>query len=160
MIIAATGHRPDKLNGEYDMVGPMSDWIVTKMDEILDEYKPYQCISGMALGIDMLFAVSAISKGIPVLAAIPFKGQETMWPQKSQDTYNAILRHKLVEKVYVCDPGYSAQKMQIRNKFMVDRCDILLAFWDGTSGGTANCVNYARKVGVEIVRVNPNDFKK
>jgi len=160
MVVAATGSRPGKLNREYDMIGPMSDWIVTKMDEVLDEYKPSQCISGMALGIDMLFAVCAISKGIPVLAAIPFKGQESMWPQKSQDTYNAILKHKLVEKVYVCDPGYSAQKMQIRNEFMVDRCDILLAFWDGTPGGTANCRKYARKVGAEIIRINPEDFKK
>ena len=60
MIIAVTGHRPNKLEKEYDMIGPMSDWIVTKMDEVLDEYKPSQCISGMALGIDMLFAVCAI----------------------------------------------------------------------------------------------------
>jgi hypothetical protein len=32
--------------------------------------------------------------------------------------------------------------------------------WDGTSGGTGNYVKYARKVGKEIIHINPNDFKK
>jgi hypothetical protein len=38
---------------------------------------------------------------------------------------------------------------------MVDHAELLIAVWDGTSGGTANCVKYARKDGVEIWRINP-----
>lgn len=160
MIIAATGHRPDKLLKDYNMTGPLSNWISQKFDEVFEEYSPELCISGMALGVDMIFAVSALYRSIPVTAAIPFKGQESMWPDKSKELYNKILSHRLVEKVYVCDPGYSAYKMSKRNEYMVDACDVLVAVWDGTSGGTGNCVKYARKVGKEIIHINPNDFKK
>ena len=40
---------------------------------------------------------------------------------------------------------YHPAKMQKRNEFMVDNCDILIALWNGTSGGTKNCINYAKK---------------
>ena len=35
---------------------------------------------------------------------------------------------------------------QDRNEPIVDRCDVLLAGWDGTSHGTENTLAYARKV--------------
>lgn len=160
MIIAATGHRPNKLIFEYDMTGPMSNWIANEIDMVLDAYKPEMCISGMALGIDMLFAACALYKKIPVAAAIPFEGQEKMWPEKSQDIYNKLLAHKLVTKYYVCEPGYAAYKMQLRNEWMTDRCDLLLAVWDGSAGGTGNCVKYAIREQKEIIYINPKDFLK
>jgi uncharacterized phage-like protein YoqJ len=43
--------------------------------------------------------------------------------------------------------------MQRRNEWMVDHCDILYAFWDGTSGGTANCVKYAAQIGKPYVNL-------
>ena len=46
--------------------------------------------------------------------------------------------------------------MQRRNEYMVDKADTLIAVWNGTSGGTANCVKYAKKKGVDIVRLDPN----
>lgn len=44
---------------------------------------------------------------------------------------------------------------QQRNQWMVDRADAVLAVWDGSPGGTANCVNYARKVGKPITIIDP-----
>ena len=32
--------------------------------------------------------------------------------------------------------------MQKRNEFMVDNSDLVVAVWNGTSGGTANCLAY------------------
>ena len=34
---------------------------------------------------------------------------------------------------------------------MVDRSDFVLAFWNGTKGGTGNCVEYAKKQGKPVV---------
>ena len=45
--------------------------------------------------------------------------------------------------------------MQKRNEYMVDKCDILLAVWDGSAGGTNNCVKYARKLDKEIIIIDP-----
>jgi uncharacterized phage-like protein YoqJ len=42
--------------------------------------------------------------------------------------------------------GYEPWKMQVRNEWMIDRCDVLLALWDGSRGGTANCCWCAKRV--------------
>jgi uncharacterized phage-like protein YoqJ len=35
--------------------------------------------------------------------------------------------------------------MQKRNEYIVDNSSLLLSLWDGTSGGTKNCLDYAKK---------------
>lgn len=35
----------------------------------------------------------------------------------------------------------------IRNTTIVDDCDLVVAFWDGTSKGTGHSIDYARKIG-------------
>jgi uncharacterized phage-like protein YoqJ len=154
MRIAITGHRPNKLGNDYDLVSPLINRIRILLNEVILNYQPTEIISGMALGIDTLWAQLAIENSIPLVAAIPFKGQESMWPQKSQKVYNYLLS-KAKEIVIVNEGGYSPSKMQIRNEWMVDNCNLLIAVWDETSGGTANCVNYAKSVKQEIIYINP-----
>ena len=48
--------------------------------------------------------------------------------------------------------------MNLRNKYMVDNSDLLLAVWNGKKGGTANTVKYARKKEKEVVIINPDTF--
>lgn len=38
---------------------------------------------------------------------------------------------------------------------MVDLADMVIAVWDGSKGGTGNCVQYAQKKGKEFIRINP-----
>jgi uncharacterized phage-like protein YoqJ len=116
--------------------------------------KPEKCLSGMALGTDQYFASVCLKLRIPLVACIPFEGQEMAWPEVSQKTYR-LLRKLASEEVIVSDGGYAAYKMQIRNEWMVDHCDKLIAVWDGSKGGTANCVEYAKNVGREIIFVDP-----
>ena len=37
-----------------------------------------------------------------------------------------------------------------RNKEMVDDCDRIICFWDGTSKGTQSTINYAKKINKDI----------
>jgi uncharacterized phage-like protein YoqJ len=158
MKIAVTGHRPDKLGNEYDMKGPISKKIYQALDETIQTLKPKQIISGMALGVDMIFANLAINRGIPFIAAIPFEGQESKWPEGSQRVYRKILSYAK-QTVIVCPGGYAAWKMQKRNEWMVDRADLVIAVWDGSEGGTHNCVNYAIDKGKDIRRIDPKNFE-
>lgn len=139
MIIAGTGHRPNKLGG-YDIYAHKK--LIDFAKERLIEYQPSTIISGMALGWDTAIAEAAVDLDIPFHAYIPFRGQELRWPIATRATYNALL--KKAQFVRVCSDGdYSPRAMQIRNQCMVDACDLLLALWNGTPGGTANCVAYA-----------------
>jgi len=150
MIICGTGHRPNKLGGygietANKLIQIASDW--------LREQKPTKVISGMALGWDMALASAAISNEIPLVAAVPFKGQEGKWPQGSQKEFNRLLENA-TSVVYVSDGGYAAWKMQVRNEWMVDNADVILALYNGdTSGGTYNCIRYAEKKEKQVVNL-------
>jgi uncharacterized phage-like protein YoqJ len=142
MLIAATGHRPNKLGG----YGPKVYRDLVRLAEAyIDLAKPSGIISGMALGWDQAWADAGINKGVPVHAAVPFVGQESRWPKESQDNFNRILK-QCASVTIVCEGVYSAQKMQTRNEWMVDKADRVCALWDGTSGGTGNCVRYVKAI--------------
>jgi uncharacterized phage-like protein YoqJ len=152
-VIAFTGHRPDKLGG-YKLPNPTYLHVCQQIDKALTELKPEKVISGMALGVDQWAANIAYKLKIPFLAAVPFEGQEKAWPKNSQIAY-ALLMRMAAEKHIVCEGGYAAYKMQVRNEWMVDHCDLLIAVWDGTDGGTGNCVKYAKSKNKEIFYINP-----
>ena len=149
MIIAGTGHRPDKLGGYSTPVLEKAILVATNW---LTINKPDTVISGMALGWDQALAIAAIRLKIPVTAAIPFAGQEFKWPAKSQDLYLRILNN-CAEQVIVCKGGFKPASMQIRNEWMVDHADTILALWNGSSGGTANCVEFARYMKKPIINL-------
>jgi uncharacterized phage-like protein YoqJ len=158
-VIAITGHRPDKLGSEYDYNGPTSTKIFRSLVDFIHTYKPRLTISGMALGIDQLWAMASIYCERPFIAAIPFEGQELAWPNSSKQIYNDLLNDDdCQQKVYVCDPGYAAYKMQKRNEWMVNKCDILLSIFDGSDGGTKNCCKFADKIGKYRININPKEL--
>jgi uncharacterized phage-like protein YoqJ len=158
MILSVTGHRPDKLGFEYDMKGPISKKIYLELDRLVDQLKPTKMITGMALGVDMLFANVAINRKIPFIAAIPCLNQESKWPEQSKRLYSRIINDPLCTVHYVTNEEYTSSCMQIRNKWMVDNSDLLVAVWDGTKGGTSNCINYAKKNDKSIRRIDPKSL--
>jgi uncharacterized phage-like protein YoqJ len=154
VILAGTGHR--KIGGCYGDNSVVRA-VVARMGAELDRLKPARVISGMALGVDQWLAWLAVKRGVPFTAAVPFKGQEARWPVEQRAKYEQLMR-AAAEHVFVSDVGFAAWKLQKRNEWMVDHCDVLLAVWDGSSGGTANCVNYATRVGRVIVRIDPREI--
>lgn len=141
MIIAATGHRPDKLGGyERDA----TEKLIAFAEQCVRRHAPDVVISGMALGWDKAVAFAALALKIPLVAALPFRGQEKVWPVVAQIEYHDILS-RASKVVYVDPHGYAPWKMQRRNEWMVDSADKILALWNGSAGGTANCIKYARK---------------
>lgn len=152
--IALTGHRPNKLWG-YDTRDPHYVQVKRALRDLIDELGATSLISGMALGFDQLGAeVAIVRDDVEFVAAVPFKGQESKWPYSSQRRYFQLL--DAADKIVTVSEGaYAAYKMQVRNEWMVDHCDIVVALWDGTNGGTANCVRYAQSKGKTIYRLDP-----
>lgn len=154
ITIAGTGHRPDKLGGYTKDVGARLENFLTDYLRgiIMQEDVQLSIISGMALGFDQALARAAVNLGISLTAAIPFRGQENKWSSEAVIYYNWLL-DKAAVKIYVSDPGYAPYKMQVRNEWMVDNCDGILALWDGSQGGTGNCVNYAKARNKPVVNL-------
>lgn len=114
-------------------------------------------LTGMALGVDQWAAEACIDLCIPYTAVIPFEGQELAWPLASQGHYRTLVA-KAAERIVVCEGEFKPWKMQRRNEWVVDRCALLLAVWDGSQGGTGNCVAYAESVQREIRRLSWRDY--
>lgn len=158
MIIAFTGHRPSKLGGYKE--NPITIYVREELTKLLLQLKPDKCISGMALGVDQIACEICINLNIPFIAAIPCDGQDSVWKiQATKDHYYYLLS-KAEEKIVVSPGPYEINKMQLRNEYMVDRCDILVAVFDGSSGGTSKCVKYAESKNKQIYTIDPKDFNK
>lgn len=160
ITVAFTGHRPDKLGG-YGANNPLRDTVMQEIEDTLicwNKMAPLTCISGMAVGLDQWAAIICVRLRIPFIAAVPFHGQESQWPVGTQLQYRKLLQ--AAERVEVISTGdYASSKMQKRNEWMVDNSDRLLAVWDGSSGGTSNCIGYARAKRKPISMLNIKDGK-
>lgn len=176
MTITGTGHRPDKLNYEWDGIGPVSTYIREQLYKIIRNTKEsiwmkgtsgpserIKVISGMALGFDMILAEIAIDFKLELIAAIPCKGQSIRWPLKSRERYNRILAYE--KCIQLCSPMglYTRTCMQDRNIWMInemlkDPNHQLIGCFDGSPGGTNNCLRYAASKAVIPIIIDP--YKK
>jgi uncharacterized phage-like protein YoqJ len=155
MIVAGTGHRPDKIGG-YSEANFKK--LVALAEKSLKEIGASKVISGMALGWDQALAQAAINLKIPLIAAVPFTNQDKVWTDKSKKYYQELLTKANVTINVSEMDDFKSEYMQKRNVWMVDNCDILLAMFDGTSGGTANCVRYAESKNKKIINIY-SEFK-
>ena len=123
MVICVTGHRPDKLYG-YEL----SDWrymvLKEKLKTILKENNCSEAISGMALGVDTVFALAVLElklEGYPIQlhCAIPCQNQDKFWKQPDKDRYHMILEKADIVTMVTYAP-YTPSCMQQRNEYMTD----------------------------------------
>lgn len=154
VFASVTGHRPDKIGQEWDHAGPRSRAVVDAFRRAIREHGVTHLIVGGALGVDTLAARAAYLEGVPYSVAVPFRGQESRWNSEAQARYRVMLDNAVKVRT-VSGGGYSPAKMQSRNEFMVDHSHLVLAWWDGSPGGTANCLRYAVSRGVTAIQLHP-----
>ena len=154
MTYAGTGHRLNVLGPEGEEEN--THLKVTRFAKsILPSYNPTKIISGMAIGWDTAIALAALELNIPLIAAVPFIGQESVWPQLARDRYHDILKHAS-QVVIVCEGGFAGWKYHERDKWMVYNSEAMLALYNGNpKGGTAATVRYAKQANRELFNVWP-----
>ena len=144
MILSVTGHRPEKIFSKNYYSQDNLKHLIKFAKIKIKEHNPEKIISGMALGWDQATALAAYGLNIPVIAAVPCYHQDSKWTITYQNLYKQLL-DKASEVIFVHDGIYNHKCMLERNVFMVDNSDEVLALFDGTSGGTMHCCNYANK---------------
>ena len=110
----------------------------------------HQCISGMALGVDMMFAEEALAKGFPLVAAVPDPNQPSTWPWAERKRWEAILENPLTTQVSTWlepdAPDQYKARLFWRNAWMVRNSDRALVVWDGREhGGTWDVLRTCRR---------------
>ena len=175
--IGLTGHRPNKLGG-YRINTPAYLSLQQDLERYIEQQLQTHDIvvghSGLALGADTIWskAILAMRERYPnrvqFHAEIPMMAQPSKWFAKSDiEFWHEQVDSADFSSVYgdlsVCNNDNERRRLAVvllnkRNEGMLDHSDILLAVWDGTSGGTGNAVKYARKTGLEIVRIRPDKY--
>lgn len=149
MIIAVTGHRPDKLGGYPNPAKAMLEtFACCAIDPLRLQHQPFSVFTGMAQGWDQAIAKACIVLRVPFMAVIPCAGQDVKWPSAARAEYRAIL--SCAVSVMEISKIYTSRCMQQRNEWMVDHADAIVALFNGSPGGTANCIDYAAKVGKPV----------
>ncbi len=114
------------------------DTINSLEDQGLFTTEQLEIVSGMAKGADMTGYELAFENG---LAVEPFHAD---WDDMSEPC---------VRKVNKYGNEYNALAGMKRNHKMGDYADGLLAFWNGTSTGTKDMIDYMRKLGKHVTVV-------
>ena len=158
MKIGITGHRPNKMYG-YNIYNEQWIALKNKFKSLLISNNCDEAVTGMALGVDTVFALAVLELkdegyNIKLHCAIPCRNHSCKWNKESVDLYNYILSKADIVKL-VSDEEYKPWLMQKRNVYIVDLVDKIIAVWDGTNGGTGNCVRYAEKCNKDIIRIIP-----
>jgi len=160
MTTCFTGHRPNKLKGYNAEDNRDLLWrLHTEIVRHIEEHKVDTFINGLALGIDLWSAKIVLKlqekyPHIKLISAIPCRNHPNKWNKESRDLWQEVC-DKSDEVVLVTDEDYKPYLMQVRNIWMVDKSDYVIAVWDETDGGTGNCVKYARKQNKEITIIKP-----
>ena len=157
-----TGHRPEKLPWRYDESDPRCLRLkrtIFDTVEVVYESGFRRFICGMAEGCDLYFCEAVLTlrddrPDVTLEAAVPFAGQADRWPPQEKARYEELLSR--CDLVTVLQEHYSPGCMMKRNRYMVDHADIIIACYDGKSGGTLNTLRYAIEKDVQIVHL-PSD---
>ena len=90
-------------------------------------------------------------KSIKLIAVVPFEEQAARWKESDREIYYDTLPQ--CDEVITLNTHYKQGCYHERNRYMVDRCSKMIAYYDGGSGGTAYTINYAKTNGLEITNL-------
>lgn len=104
--------------------------------------------NGMAIGFDLISAETVLSlrkkyPQVKLIACVPCYGQEKYFSDSDKKRYVKILK-KADETVTLADHYYNGC-MQQRDKYMVDRADVMIAYCNKPTGGAAYTVKLYQK---------------
>ncbi len=163
---AFTGHRPSKLPWGYDetaegcvrLKAALAAQIAALVDNGITDF-----LSGMAQGTDQICAALVLAQreknpALRLHCILPCMGQDAKWPDSARKRYRSIIQR--ADSRFYVSREYHEGCMLERDRFLVERADCLLAVYDGEQrGGTAMTVRYAKKLGREIIVLNPQELK-
>ncbi len=126
------------------------------LDLVENGAREFYC--GMALGVDS-YAAEAVLEAkelfpeISLTAVIPCSDQDKPWTNSQRRQYKEYLA--MCDRIITTSDQYEDGCMLMRDRALVELCDILVAVYDGKPGGTRYTINYAKRSGRKIIELDP-----
>ena len=155
-ICCCTGHRPNGFPFDYFKDEEQRNAYLTALQSKIVfavEQGATQFISGMSLGVDLDFAeiILKLKAKFPITleCAMPYPDYFVRWSFEDEKRNYEIL--KSADKVTLVSDRYFNGCLFKRNRYMVDKSDLVIAVFNGEKkGGTFYTLSYAEKQGKHI----------
>ena len=92
--------------------------------------------------------------GLRLVAVIPFRGQESRFPAVDRERFRRVLA--AADHSVTLSPSYHAGCYAVRNNYLVEHAALLVAWYDGSPGGTHYTVRRALVRGLEFINLHPH----
>ncbi len=148
--VAFTGHRTYR--GE-------ADELLRHTIEALAQRGLTTFLSGMASGFDLAAAeaVVALKQNLPALqlhAVVPFAEHGSRLAMEDRKRYERLLR--IADRVTLVSESYHSACYHLRNDFLVDHACYVVAWYNGSPGGTRYTLHRARCAHLPIENLWPD----
>ncbi len=115
-------------------------------------------LSGMAQGFDLAAAEAVVAlreEGVPIrlVAVVPFATQSSSFSEVDRTRFRHLLAE--ADEVILLASTYHRGCYQQRNNFLVDHASVLVAWYEGSSGGTQYTFLRALKRGLTLHNLSP-----
>lgn len=148
-----TGHRPEKLTiPEKRLTGLLETEIKQAIDSGHTTF-----ITGMAKGVDLIAAeiVLRLRKRdlrLKLICALPYPGFGQHWGGGWTERFQRVLAQADLKRT-IC-PSFSYGSYQARNEWMVRHSALVIAVFNGETGGTKNTLDFAKRNDVPCVVID------
>ena len=159
---AFTGHRPHKFPWKDNEADPRCIALKETLAEqiaMLARAGVTEYFTGGADGVDcwaaeIVLTMREKNPALKLRCVLPHEGQADRWSDSAQERYHSILER--ADSVDYVSRQYYDGCMIDRNHRLVESAGLLLAVFNGVRrSGTGATVNYARKMGKEIIVIDP-----
>ena len=147
ITVAFTGHR------EYS--GSADEALRQVVRDLYNEnYRIFLC--GMARGFDLAAGECILDlrnelADIELVCVIPFYGQEQSFSQIDRERFHRLT--ELSDDVILLANEYSVGAFHSRNNFMINKSSVMVAYYNGSAGGTHYTIHRAAKRGLRIINL-------
>lgn len=164
--VCFSGHRPEKLPGkgkdDRQETVFIKNLLKSRIENSINEgYTRF--LSGVARGIDLWAAMIVLelrekNSDIELICVKPVENQGHNFPEEDRLLYEKIISQ--ADSVVCTSEEYSRNCYTVRNHYMVDHSEKLIAFVNNYRSGTGQTINYARKLGrkTDITDLSSIDF--
>lgn len=167
MTVSFTGHRPDKIADykasprevEIALRRALAEEIVRLSGEGATTF-----LSGMAPGVDLwaadevirLRGEGRIGGDVRLVLAVPYPKFERSIAKKWHPLYHFI--EESADEVLYISQGYYHGCYHRRNDYLAEQADVMVAYYEGTDGGTRYTLRRAEELGRSIINLHQREL--
>ncbi|WP_418992325.1 SLOG family protein [Alistipes sp.] len=149
ITVSFTGHRTyaDQIREE-----------LTRLVEELYAAGRRRFLSGMAAGFDLAAAEAVLGcrerlEGLQLIAVVPFEGQQARFTPADRERFERVL--EAADERLVLAPAFHRGCYAVRNDYLVREASLVVAWYDGSAGGTRDTVRRALRRGRTVLNLYP-----